>query len=73
MTYNYNLSELYFILLDRKRMSVIVRDTAGDIWLYCKGADNTVLPLVHEGKLESAKISVGDFAMVSIYAILSMS
>ncbi|XP_008214118.1 probable phospholipid-transporting ATPase IF isoform X1 [Nasonia vitripennis] len=48
---------------DRKRMSVIVRDTAGDIWLYCKGADTAVFPLVHQGKLESGKISVDDFSM----------
>ncbi|XP_055524326.1 phospholipid-transporting ATPase IF isoform X2 [Wyeomyia smithii] len=30
---------------DRKRMSVIVRDSQGQIWLYTKGAESHVLPL----------------------------
>ncbi|XP_053687798.1 phospholipid-transporting ATPase IF isoform X2 [Sabethes cyaneus] len=30
---------------DRKRMSVIVRDAQGQIWLYTKGAESHVLPL----------------------------
>jgi phospholipid-transporting ATPase len=28
---------------DRKRQSVVVRDDSGDIFLYCKGADNVIL------------------------------
>ncbi|KAJ2942708.1 hypothetical protein O0L34_g2178 [Tuta absoluta] len=30
---------------ERKRMSVIVRDKDGKIWLFCKGAENAVFPL----------------------------
>lgn len=30
---------------DRKRMSTIVRDGKGDIWLYTKGAESHVFPL----------------------------
>ncbi|XP_066584351.1 phospholipid-transporting ATPase IF-like isoform X2 [Prorops nasuta] len=48
---------------ERKRMSVIVRDAANDIWLYCKGADTAVFPLVDEGKIEEAINHVRDFSM----------
>lgn len=51
-------------LSDRKRMSVIVEDAAGDIWLYCKGADTTVYPLIVAGKVEESKAHVDDFSMV---------
>ncbi|KAJ8683561.1 hypothetical protein QAD02_019353 [Eretmocerus hayati] len=47
----------------RKRMSVIIEDTDGDIWLYCKGADSSVLPLILDEDIESAKISLTDFSM----------
>ncbi|XP_035434011.2 phospholipid-transporting ATPase IF [Spodoptera frugiperda] len=30
---------------ERKRMSVILRDRDGKIWLYCKGAESSVFPL----------------------------
>lgn len=52
---------------DRKRMSVILKDTAGDIWLYCKGADSSVFPLVHDGDFEAAKAYVADFSRVRFY------
>ncbi|XP_077286120.1 phospholipid-transporting ATPase IF-like [Arctopsyche grandis] len=29
----------------RRRMSVIVKDSAGQIWLFCKGAESALLPL----------------------------
>ncbi|XP_026825879.1 probable phospholipid-transporting ATPase IF isoform X2 [Ooceraea biroi] len=48
---------------ERKRMSVIVKDTAGDIWLYCKGADSAVLPLIVEGNLQETALHVTDFSM----------
>lgn len=31
---------------DRKRLSVILRDSAGTIKLYCKGADNVIVPRI---------------------------
>ncbi|XP_020288805.1 probable phospholipid-transporting ATPase IF isoform X2 [Pseudomyrmex gracilis] len=65
-----NKSELTFKKLeilefssDRKRMSVIVKDSEGDIWLYCKGADSSVIPLIVEGKIQEAKAQVADFSM----------
>ncbi|XP_076683090.1 phospholipid-transporting ATPase IF isoform X2 [Andrena cerasifolii] len=48
---------------ERKRMSVIVKDTAGDIWLYCKGADSAILPLVVSGKINETIAHVADFSM----------
>lgn len=45
-------------------MSVIVKDSSGDIWLYCKGADSTVLPLIAEGKKQEAIVHITDFSMV---------
>lgn len=45
-------------------MSVIVKDTAGDIWLYCKGADSTILPLVVAGMINETIAHVADFSMV---------
>lgn len=51
-------------------MSVIVEDSAGDIWLYCKGADSAVLPLIVEGKVQETIIHVADFSMVSLFFIL---
>ncbi|KAG7189384.1 hypothetical protein KM043_017031 [Ampulex compressa] len=48
---------------ERKRMSVIVKDAANDLWLYCKGADSAVFPLIIEGKVDEAMAHVSDFSM----------
>ncbi|XP_032670766.1 probable phospholipid-transporting ATPase IF isoform X2 [Odontomachus brunneus] len=48
---------------ERKRMSVIVKDEANDYWLYCKGADSAVFPLIVSGKVEEATAHVADFSM----------
>ncbi|KAK1123006.1 hypothetical protein K0M31_008642 [Melipona bicolor] len=48
---------------ERKRMSVIVKDTAGDFWLYCKGADSAMFPLIISGKINEAITHVADFSM----------
>lgn len=45
-------------------MSIIVKDSANDIWLYCKGADSSVLPLIVQGKVQEASLHVDDFSMV---------
>lgn len=45
-------------------MSVIVKDNADDLWLYCKGADTSILPLIIEGDVETAVAHVKDFSMV---------
>ncbi|XP_015172643.1 PREDICTED: probable phospholipid-transporting ATPase IF [Polistes dominula] len=48
---------------DRKRMSVILKDTADDLWLYCKGADTSILPLIVQGDVETAAAHVKEFSM----------
>ena len=45
-------------------MSVVVKDTAGDFWLYCKGADSAMFPLIISGKINEAIAHVADFSMV---------
>lgn len=46
-------------------MSVIVEDSAGDLFLYCKGADAVVFPLTTAGKIEEATEHVSDFSKVT--------
>ncbi|XP_011166374.2 probable phospholipid-transporting ATPase IF isoform X2 [Solenopsis invicta] len=48
---------------ERKRMSVIVKDSSGDVWLYCKGADSAVMPLITKGTIERTAEHVTDFSM----------
>ncbi|XP_016062725.1 PREDICTED: phospholipid-transporting ATPase IG isoform X7 [Miniopterus natalensis] len=48
---------------DRRRMSVIVRTQAGDILLFCKGADSTVFPRVQNHEIEATKAHVEQNAM----------
>ncbi|XP_018306223.1 probable phospholipid-transporting ATPase IF [Mycetomoellerius zeteki] len=48
---------------ERKRMSVIVKDSSGDIWLYCKGADSAVMPLITKGETRKTNAHVVDFSM----------
>ncbi|XP_052565195.1 phospholipid-transporting ATPase IF isoform X2 [Culex pipiens pallens] len=50
---------------DRKRMSVIVRDAQGQIWLYTKGAESHVLPLctrTSSGLVISTQRHINEFA-----------
>ncbi|XP_008544618.1 phospholipid-transporting ATPase IF isoform X1 [Microplitis demolitor] len=47
---------------ERKRMSVIVQDSAGELWLYSKGADSEMFPLMHEGKIQQTEEHVADFS-----------
>lgn len=42
----------------RRRMSVIVRSAAGDIYLFCKGADSAIFPRVVEGKVDQVRARV---------------
>lgn len=64
-----NDSILTFVKMDvlefsseRKRMSVIVKDSSGDLWLYCKGADTSILPMIKHGDVEAATNHAADFA-----------
>uniref|UniRef100_A0A8C7VS51 Phospholipid-transporting ATPase n=1 Tax=Oncorhynchus mykiss TaxID=8022 RepID=A0A8C7VS51_ONCMY len=42
----------------RRRMSVIVRSTTGEYYLFCKGADSSIFPRVISGKVEQVKARV---------------
>ncbi|XP_061081831.1 phospholipid-transporting ATPase IH isoform X3 [Conger conger] len=42
----------------RRRMSVIVRSTTGEYYLFCKGADSAIFPRVISGKVEQVRSRV---------------
>ncbi|XP_043091536.1 phospholipid-transporting ATPase IH isoform X3 [Puntigrus tetrazona] len=42
----------------RRRMSVIVRSTSGEYYLFCKGADSSIFPRVVSGKVEQVRARV---------------
>ncbi|XP_067569497.1 phospholipid-transporting ATPase IH isoform X6 [Pseudorca crassidens] len=42
----------------RRRMSVIVKSAAGEIYLFCKGADSSIFPRVIEGKVDQIRSRV---------------
>ncbi|KAJ8397923.1 hypothetical protein AAFF_G00432700 [Aldrovandia affinis] len=42
----------------RRRMSVVVRSSSGDYFLFCKGADSAIFPRVVSGKVEQIKARV---------------
>ncbi|XP_038631915.1 phospholipid-transporting ATPase IG isoform X1 [Scyliorhinus canicula] len=42
----------------RRRMSVIVKESSGKIFLYCKGADSSIFPKVKAGKQDEIKLHV---------------
>ncbi|RUS78809.1 hypothetical protein EGW08_013427 [Elysia chlorotica] len=46
----------------RKRMSVIIRDVDGDIYLLCKGAEIAIFDRVIEGDVEITQRSIDDYA-----------
>ena len=49
---------------DRKRMSVIVQFPDYSIWVLCKGAENTVLPVCTVGEVQKTEQHIKDYAMV---------
>ena len=54
---------------DRKRMSVIVRDKKGQIWLFMKGAESHVLPLCDPTDRELIRVTqehINEFARVGL-------
>ncbi|XP_077455948.1 phospholipid-transporting ATPase IH isoform X1 [Stigmatopora argus] len=42
----------------RRRMSVIVRASTGELYLFCKGADSSIFPRVISGKVDQVKARV---------------
>lgn len=54
---------------ERKRMSVIVRDKHGQIWLFMKGAESHVLPLcdaTSRSMISTTQEHINDFARVGL-------
>uniref|UniRef100_A0A1L8DEI0 Phospholipid-transporting ATPase n=2 Tax=Nyssomyia neivai TaxID=330878 RepID=A0A1L8DEI0_9DIPT len=54
---------------DRKRMSVILRDQKGQIWLYTKGAESHVLPLCDKTPRQLITVTqnhINDFAKLGL-------
>lgn len=54
---------------DRKRMSVIVRDVKGQIWLFMKGAESHVLPLCDQTSRAMISVTqehINEFARVGL-------
>ncbi|TRY92636.1 hypothetical protein DNTS_007692 [Danionella cerebrum] len=42
----------------RRRMSVVVRSSSGEFFLFCKGADSSIFPRVVSGKVEQVRARV---------------
>ena len=42
-----------------------MQDKDGQIWLYCKGAESSVIPLTEAGPIHETLQHVADFALVS--------
>uniref|UniRef100_A0A8C2YVQ0 Phospholipid-transporting ATPase n=1 Tax=Cyclopterus lumpus TaxID=8103 RepID=A0A8C2YVQ0_CYCLU len=58
----------------RRRMSVIVRSSTGELYLFCKGADSAIFPRVVSGKVEQIKArvehnAVEDLRFISLLVI----
>lgn len=56
---------------DRKRMSVIIRDPKGGIWLYTKGAESHVFPLCTTSPsqldmMRATQQHIDDFAKIGL-------
>ncbi|XP_063363276.1 phospholipid-transporting ATPase IF [Cydia amplana] len=48
---------------ERKRMSVVLRDKDGKIWLFCKGAESSVFPLcVNQIMVDDTNVDINSFA-----------
>uniref|UniRef100_A0A8C3SS49 Phospholipid-transporting ATPase n=1 Tax=Chelydra serpentina TaxID=8475 RepID=A0A8C3SS49_CHESE len=58
IVFRFELLEILSFDSVRRRMSVIVRSVAGDIFLFCKGADSSIFPRVTEGKIDQIRSRV---------------
>lgn len=54
----------------RKRMSVIVEDEQGQIFLLCKGAETAIFERVTEGDIEAIEKHVNDFAVLGLRTLV---
>ncbi|KAG8282309.1 putative phospholipid-transporting ATPase IF [Homalodisca vitripennis] len=48
---------------DRKRMSVVVSDSDDQVWLFCKGAESSMMPLMVSGHREETIRHYTDFSL----------
>uniref|UniRef100_A0AAQ4RJ44 Phospholipid-transporting ATPase n=1 Tax=Gasterosteus aculeatus aculeatus TaxID=481459 RepID=A0AAQ4RJ44_GASAC len=55
----------------RRRMSVIVRDSSGELYLFCKGADSSIFPRVVSGKVDEVRAREGLRTLCVAYRHLS--
>lgn len=65
---NFSIYPVNVYISDRKRMSVVVMDEGGLLWLFCKGAEVSLLPIVKSGSIAETIIHNTDFAMVTLLA-----
>lgn len=58
----------------RKRMSIILKEENGDIWIYTKGADAVILPLLQEkqddGTIAQAERAIADMALAGLRTLV---
>ncbi|CAH1780605.1 unnamed protein product, partial [Owenia fusiformis] len=55
---------------NRKRMSVIIRDQSGDVYLLCKGAEATMLPRATGGDKDTILRHVNDYAVLGLRTLV---
>ncbi|CAB3364729.1 Hypothetical predicted protein [Cloeon dipterum] len=55
---------------ERKRMTVVIEDDKGQIWILCKGAESIVAPLCTSGPIEKTLDHVGDFAVLGLRTLV---
>jgi len=51
-------------------MSVIIEDEDGRLFLFCKGAESALMPLVTKGPIQETLKHVSDFASVSYFTLI---
>uniref|UniRef100_A0A4W3IZ08 Phospholipid-transporting ATPase n=1 Tax=Callorhinchus milii TaxID=7868 RepID=A0A4W3IZ08_CALMI len=56
--FRFELLEILSFDSVRRRMSVIVKSSTGEIILFCKGADSSIFPRVTEGRMEQIQSQV---------------
>lgn len=69
----FKLLDLFEFNSDRKRMSVIVQDSAGQITMYCKGADSIMIPRYHPEKkhhFDDVMQRVEEYAQIGLRTLL---
>lgn len=69
----FKLLDLFEFDSDRKRMSVIVKDSTGQITMYCKGADSIMIPRYHPERkhhFDDVMQRVEEYAQIGLRTLL---